>query len=147
MTTEASTLWSETIGHLQLKPALTVSITDSIETCLNQMRSSNDPFLIVLDQDEHISGVYNERDILNSYLGTNLSKATEVGAVMSHDIHTFDASLSVREAMNFMGEHKLSQLPVIEKEKIIGILTVESLLDYLSECFPEELIKQPPRKN
>ena len=146
MTVETPSLWSETIRHLKLKSALTASITDQLGICLEKMRSGNDPFLIILDHDDHISGVYTERDAMNSFMGTNLSKLTEVGAIMNHNNISISPDKTVREAMSLMGDHHVNQLPVFENNKIIGVLTVETLLEYLSECFPEELINQPPQR-
>lgn len=147
MTSETPTLWSETIGHLKLKPALIAVESDQLGSCLEKMRSASDPFMIILDSDSHIAGVYTERDVMNSFMCTNLSKETEIGAIMNHNNITISPQKTIREAMNLMSTFRVNQLPVLEDQKILGVLTVETLLEYLAECFPEELINHPPQRD
>ena len=146
MTITLPTLWDETIGHLTLKPVLTASVSDELGSCLEKMKTSSDPFLVILDEDQHPAGIYTERDVMNSFIGTNLSKETHIGAIMNHHFISISPNQTIREAMKLLSQNHLNQLPVIESNTILGVLTVEVLLDYLSECFPEELINQPPQR-
>lgn len=49
--------------------------------------------------------------------------------VMSIDVITIDPDASIKEAARLMVEHRVSGLPVVEAEKLVGIITEADFLD------------------
>lgn len=75
-------------------------------------------------------GLVTQKDLLvNSH---NQSLFTlPVAEVMVYDVYTINPKTSAREAANLMLEHRVSCLPVVEGEKLVGILTETDFLKHL----------------
>lgn len=93
-------------------------------------------------------GVVSERDLLRASL-SNLTRfdteerraflnAVEIARVMSAPPVVIDADASVEEAALVMAERKIGCLPVMEGEKLVGLLTETDLLRYFAGVAPED---------
>ena len=138
-------IWTEPVSQLKLKPAHTCSQDASIKECVDEMQKQKASFIVLTDDNERLTGVFTEHDVMNAYVGTNLPGETMIGAIMNRRMNTTTPSTSLREVINVMGANRVSQLPVLENDKIKGILTVEAIWEHLGENFPDELLNLPPR--
>ncbi len=133
-------IWSELVAQLKLKSATICSENSSVRECIDLMQSSKDPFLVLVDGNGRLSGVFTERDVMNCYVGTNLSDDTMVMAVMNRKAVTTTLQEPLRNVIDQMGANRVSQMPVIDNKEVIGVITVEAIWDYLGETFPDELL-------
>jgi CBS domain-containing protein len=94
-------------------------------------------------EDGKVVGVLSQRDLFRSALiaalgfgrkttGT-LIKTIQVKEVMSQDVITIAPNASVKEAARVMIEKKIGCLPVVENEKIVGLITETDILRYVTE--------------
>lgn len=97
------------------------------------------PFHHALVMDEgHLVGVISDRDIwraLSPYLGSQSENqrdrdtlARRVHQVMSRQVITVTPQASLEAAAALLLEHGISCLPVVEQERVVGILTWRDLL-------------------
>lgn len=98
---------------------------------------------IVVVQDDRPMGVISERDILSRVVEPCLSPETLTAEqVMTSPVYTIGETASIDEVAALMVEKKIRKIPVMDKEKIVGIITftdiVATALSYLSTL--EELI-------
>ena len=84
--------------------------------------------LVVLDQDK-VVGVFTERDHVRKVdlKGLN-SQRNFVHQVMSEDICYVTPEVSVDEAMAVMTEHRCRHLPVMEKGRLVGLVSIGDLV-------------------
>lgn len=97
--------------------------------------------LLVLEGD-HLAGIFSERDYAREVaLKGKSSRTTPVKEVMSSKIITVTAKHTVEECMSLMSGKRIRHLPVIENDKVIGILSIG---DLVQETIAEQelLIKQ-----
>jgi CBS domain-containing protein len=61
---------------------------------------------------------------------------------MRQDITTFDPSVSISSAISVASKKKIRHLPVVEGDKIIGMITFRDLVSYLLPeiCYMAESI-------
>ena len=94
-------------------------------------------------EDGRVVGILSQRDLFRSALiaalgfgrkttGT-LIKTIQVKEVMSQDVITIAPNASVKEAARVMIEKKIGCLPVVENEKIVGLITETDILRYVTE--------------
>jgi len=84
--------------------------------------------LIVIDG-EALIGIITERHYSrNVVLKGKTSPATPVREIMERDVITARPEQSVEECMTLMTEERVRHLPVIEGEKIIGIISIGDLV-------------------
>jgi len=84
---------------------------------------------LILMEKKKVVGIVTERDILK-----NISKAgRKVSTIMSKKVVYIDPNEAIENAAELMAAHKIRRLPVINKDKLIGIITATDLLAHSDE--------------
>ncbi len=97
--------------------------------------------LVVL-QGEQLIGIFSERDYAREVvLKGRSSKTTQISDVMTHDVICAKPSDTVEQAMSLMSEKRIRHLPVVENDKLVGILSIGDLVKE-TITYQQELIKQ-----
>ena len=133
---------------LSEKGSAVVSITPdtSVFDALKVMSEKNIGAVLVME-DEELVGIFSERDYARKViLAGRSSKITEVKELMTCKVYCIDPSRTIQDVMELMNEHRFRHVPVMESEKVIGVLssgdvmrgvvaeqknTIESLESYL----------------
>ena len=133
---------------LSEKGSAVVSITPdtSVFDALEVMNEKNIGVVLVME-DEELVGIFSERDYARKViLAGRSSKITEVKELMTCKVYCIDPSRTIQDVMELMNEHRFRHVPVMESEKVIGVLssgdvmrgvvaeqknTIESLETYL----------------
>lgn len=142
---EKSDLWSKPVNELPLQTPLVVNEQTPIQTCIEAMQQQHSGCTVVVDDNDAMTGVFTERDIMVEYIGTPLSGDTPIKEVMTANAYSILPETKVSEAIDFFGAHKIRHLPVCdEQRKLIGMLSIRVLTDYISEHLPEDVLNLPP---
>ncbi len=116
-----------------MNKAIVIDHDVSVKQAAQIMSARNIGSLIVLKKNK-IVGIITERDIMKniSSLGRKISR------VMSKNVITVDHDESLDNAALIMGKNKVKRLPVIDSEKLVGIITATDIVansDVLNEDF------------
>ncbi|MEP6847735.1 MAG: CBS domain-containing protein [Acidobacteriota bacterium] len=98
----------------------------------------------VVDRAGRVVGLISHRDVLRasiSALSTTVANLERdqhlwtipIESVMSKDVQTIAPDADVRQAAKLMRESKIGCLPVVENEKLVGIITEYDLLRLAEE--------------
>jgi CBS domain-containing protein len=115
---------------LEAKPKAlwTVSPADSVLTALQIMADKHIGFLVVLERDKLV-GVVSERDCARRVvLAKKSPEATTVADIMVRNVITVDPAHTFADCLRLMHQHGIRHLPVIEKGKVVGIISIRDLL-------------------
>jgi len=94
------------------------------------MTDKNIGSLLVMAGDKLV-GVFTERDYTRKVaLQGKRSRETQVREVLSSEIIFVTPQHSVEECMKLMTEKRLRHLPVLESEKVIGIVSIGDLVNW-----------------
>ena len=99
--------------------------------------------LLVCDSknDNELVGIITERDITFKVIPKNLDpKITQVSKIMTKNVETISPKKTTIDAIHVM-RSKTRHLPVIEKKKIVGILSMRDLYDYANTELQDSLKK------
>ena len=109
--------------------------------------------LLVVD-DGHLQGIVTDRDIrlnmaspatsLSVWELNHLLARLTVDKVMTRGVIVIDGERNAREAARIMVDHKIGALPVLEGERLIGIITETDLLRAFVES-PEPVAEPAER--
>ncbi len=82
-------------------------------------------------------GIVTETDVLYKVIAEGKGYDTNVVEIMSYPIHTIDANAKIREASMIFNLLRIRRLPVVEKGKIIGMLTARDVAKYYIFIFDD----------
>lgn len=97
--------------------------------------------LLVIES-EQLVGIFSERDYAREViLKGRSSKTTQISEVMTDKVLSAKPSDTVEKAMSLMSEKRIRHLPVVENEKVLGMLSIGDLVKE-TMAYQQELIKQ-----
>jgi CBS domain-containing protein len=117
---------------MQIRDVMTKEIrsagpSDTIRDVARLMRDLNVGTIPVCDNDK-LLGLITDRDIVVRCVAEDMDPdECTVTDHMSADIVTARPDMSTDEAMRLMSEHQIRRLPVMEGEKMIGIVSLGDL--------------------
>lgn len=96
----------------------------SIYDALKLMSEKELGALLVLDGDQ-LKGIFSERDYARKVvLKGKSSRETPVKEVMSSNVICVDPEQGIEECMALMIDKRIRHLPVIENEKLVGLISI-----------------------
>jgi CBS domain-containing protein len=87
--------------------------------------------VLVVDEDDQLVGIFTERDVVHLTAKGVAFGSRPIRSAMSRNLITFKASVDVSAAMSVISDQKKRHLPVVEDDKIAGIITYRDLVSYL----------------
>ncbi|MEI1422080.1 CBS domain-containing protein [Bacillus cabrialesii] len=99
--------------------------TASITELAKKMRDSNVGSIPICENGT-LQGIVSDRDIVTRCLAENQMDA-QASDIMSPDIVSGHPDMSAEEAGQLMAEHQIRRLPILENERIAGIVALGDL--------------------
>lgn len=107
---------------------LTVREDDRVSEAARAMSERNVGAVPVL-RDGELVGIFSERDIMNRVVAAGVDpQKTRVSEVMSRDIHAVAPDETLESCMVLMKMHSVRHLPIVENNKLIGIVSLRDIL-------------------
>lgn len=130
-----------TVNELMTVNPKTITPDTTLQEVLSLMNTEGYRHLPVVE-DSQLVGIITDRDVrlaVNSpILTADLSKrrhlisSLHAESCMTRDLITVKPTTSVARAAEMLSLYKIGALPVLDKEMLVGILTVTDCLDYLA---------------
>jgi NADH:ubiquinone oxidoreductase subunit F (NADH-binding)/CBS domain-containing protein/(2Fe-2S) ferredoxin/Pyruvate/2-oxoacid:ferredoxin oxidoreductase delta subunit len=117
---------------LESKPYEIVIINKerSVGDAVKIMREKNVSGIFVVDENNKLVSLFTERDIIHCVFN-NVSLDKPVENVMDINITTFSPSMEISSAIAVILRNKKRHLPIVEGDKIVGMITFRDLVSYL----------------
>jgi len=109
-----------------------VSVDESTSSlnAAKMMEDTNARSLIVLENGCPI-GIVTDRDFAIKITAHSYPVDTPVRRIMSSPLISIDSSSDLWVASDLMSSRKIRTLPIIDADKVVGIITVSDLMNYL----------------
>jgi len=104
-----------------------VSPDTTVYDALKLMAEKEIGALVVID-DEKMVGIVSERDYARKIiLKGKSSKGTPVREIMTSEVIHTRPDEKVRKCLSLMTKHHFRHIPVLEEERLVGILSIEDV--------------------
>ena len=104
----------------------TVSPNDTVQAAAQVMLAEDTGAVPVVDGGQ-VMAVVTDRDIVMRVVAEGGSLSTRVGDIASKGLVCVTPEMSTHEASELMSEHQIRRLPVVENDRLVGIVSIGDL--------------------
>ncbi len=123
------------LSDIMSYPVATVSDDTTMEEAAMILRDMGCTGLPVVDSENHVTGMISRRDLRKTRKSKHMQ--APVKAFMSRDIKTISHDRSAIEAAKLMIKHDIGRIPVMQDNKIVGIVTRSDAMMYFYDLLPD----------
>lgn len=105
-----------------------VKPTDDIRHTILEMTRQGMGMTTVVDEDDRLLGIFTDGDLRRAFEDSNDLRHVSVAAVMTRNSLTIGADELAVSALNIMQQKAITVLPVMQDDKIVGIIHMHDLL-------------------
>lgn len=139
----AKNLKTESVSRLHPTPPWHVRPDQTVTQVVAHMREKSVGCVLVCEEGQ-VVGIFTERDLLRRVLAPGHSLDTPVSEFMTADPVTVHPKDSIGAAVRLMEEGGYRHLPVVDRGKPVGVLSVKRIVHYLVEHFPATVYNLNP---
>lgn len=126
------------IGEICNRDTVIVKRDDTVLEAAKLMRQHHVGDVVVVEERDGATipvGIVTDRDLVVEIMATGLDPGViTVGDIMEQELVTVKESVGIFEAIQYMRSKTVRRLPIVnEKSELIGILSLDDLLELLSE--------------
>ena len=123
-------------GRNVISIAPDASVFDAIKLMADKSIGS----LVVMDEQEKLIGIVTERDYARKVIVKDRSSHdTRVAEIMTADVMTATSDHTVNSCMELMTEKRVRHLPVVENDRVLGIISIGDLVQAIIADQKEEI--------
>lgn len=139
MTREDAPVERPRVKDLMSAVVETLEVGDTVAEAMRLMRVSHVRHLPVIDGGERLLGLITEKHLLDHWLGRDGEApggarspgvGPPVGAIMEKDVVIIWPEAPALEAAELMRTRRIGCLPVVDDDKLVGIITKTDFFDY-----------------
>ena len=136
--------WEHPISRVELQKPPMVSPETTVVDAVKEMQRFRIGCVLIADSEGKLVGIMSHGDIMHDYVGSTLPGDVTVGILMTEDPFTITQRKTVQEVAEIFDTHQFRHLPVVKKGEILGVLSVRSLMNYIGENLPMDVLNLPP---
>jgi len=133
MNTPVAVLLSRKGGEVQ-----TAEISSTVADAVRLMNKHRIGCVVITDQGK-LAGIFTERDVLTRVVGEGRDpQSTGVTVVMTQNPHTITPEVTIAEVMEIFTEKRCRHLPVMNGEKMDGLISIGDVSRWLTDVHRAE---------
>lgn len=149
--------WPESmrVGDHMTRSVRTIHSDALVSGAVQMMRSRRIRHLPVVDRSGRLVGIVTDRDLrqvlFDPTVQARLGRATDaLRGLTVRDVMTWGAvsvtkATTIRDAARLMHERKVGSLPVVEADRVVGIITERDVLGAFRKVLDEGVVARPYR--
>ena len=139
-------LLNDTVRLLAPSEPLRLTAEHSVARAIQTMVQNRRAAVVIVDEHDRLIGIFTERDVLTRVIGAGrVARDTLLREVMTAEPETLRPDDRICFAINRMHTGGFRSLPLVdEAHRPIGIITVNDVVRWLAEIFPEAVLNMRP---
>jgi CBS domain-containing protein len=122
----------------------TVQVDDPVEMVANLMSWERIRHVPVEDKDHRLLGLVSYRAVIKFLAAGGSASRTPVSKIMRSEVTTVGPETTTVDAIRTMQRLRIGCLPVVQDERLVGILTDEDFLTVAAKLLEEKLASGKP---
>jgi len=114
------------VKHVMSSDIFSVDENDSLDLVIYIMKWKNFNHMPVINEEKKLVGLLSSKDI-DKYISNSHNGQHNISDIMQKDIVTISQYSSAKDAKKLMKMHNINSLPVVEKNRLIGIITSKDI--------------------
>jgi CBS domain-containing protein len=128
---EYSVLIADRVGDLVHRTPLLVDGATSIRSAAQQMKDAVATAMLVTEGDTLV-GIVTDRAFCTKVAATERDVQDKIAGIMTRDPLTIQSDIKVAEALLIMARHNIRHIPVMEGDRVLGLVTATDLIRHHS---------------
>jgi CBS domain-containing protein len=126
------------VKSLSQRKCFTIAVSSSVKDAADKLTEFNIGAMPVIDSQGNVVGIISERDISRYICNEKLNLDESISKIMSKNIISCDLEISVSELMETMTNRKIRHMPIIDKHKLIGIVSIGDVVNHIIHKYEVE---------
>jgi CBS domain-containing protein len=141
-----SALLSDTVKLLAPSEPIKCSADTTVHAAALQMAEKRRAAVVIVDKEGRLRGIFTERDVLRRVVVPGRDpKTTALQDVMTSEPEALGPDALIAYAINRLHNASYRTIPLIDAQgRPIGIMTVNDIVQWLADLFPEAILNAPP---
>ncbi|SHJ90757.1 CBS domain-containing protein [Tepidibacter formicigenes] len=115
------------VRDVMTKDVSYVTVNSNIAKAADIMRDLDVGIVPVCDENKTPVGVVTDRDIVLRSVTDTVNSNQHVGSIMSRNVVSVTPDTDAHEAASLMASNQIRRLPVVENNKLVGMLSLGDL--------------------
>ena len=127
------------VTKLSNRQCFTLTEKDTLKTASEKFQKHNVGVMPILsEKDKTVIGIISERDLARYIYRVEFKSDQLVSEIMSKNIISCNLNSSVTELMEMISNYKIRHRPIIEEEKLLGIVSIGDVVNHIIERYKDE---------
>ena len=126
------------VTKLSKRQSFTLNEKDTLKIASEKFQKYNVGAMPVLNEDQTVIGIISERDLSRCIYKDKFKSDLLINKIMTKDVISCNLSHSVTELMEIISIHKIRHIPIIEENKLLGIVSIGDVVNHIIEKYKEE---------
>ena len=128
------------VKDIMIKAVLSVDAAVTVSDAAKMMEDAKVGAIVVTEKNTPV-GIVTDRDFAVKVVAHAYNPTTPVQMIMSSPLYSISPDESIRMIADFMYTRGIRKLPVIDNDKVIGIVTATDLIKQFAICTQDDLRK------
>ena len=127
------------VQKLMKRACITLDENSSIKNLIDTLNKNKVGCVVVTSlQSNYPVGIVSERDLVRNFEVILNNNTIKVKDVMTKNIIFCNKNTSSKELMEIMSKNKIRHIPIIEKNKLLGIVSIGDVVNRIIENYAYE---------